>query len=215
LKSNICIFSYMYIIWVYRYNLKNMNNEIKKVKIQIWLTEENTFEELYKNWYSQNLHIDFIENKEEKKHNINSHSNWFNKKIKINHEKEKLEVINKWKLCMVDYGMNIWTEINWIRPSLVFKSSSSKYGEDIIVIPITSFKDWEIKSIDEFDIEILPDNDNNLTNKSLIKLRQLRCISKKRIRSRRWSDKLNIFWEIKDNSVREMINTNIKLMLWV
>ena len=152
------------------------------------LTEKSTFENLYQNWYTQKLHIDFIDNKEEKKHNMNSHSNWFNKKIKINHEEEQLEIINKWKLCMVDYGMNIWTEINGLRPSIIYKSSSSKYWEDIIVLPITSYKDgeeWETKSVDEYDIEILPDSSNNLTNRSLIKIRQMRCVSKKRVRQKK------------------------------
>lgn len=197
------------------YKIYRMEEKFKNVNIDIWITEKVNFELLYQNWYSQKLHNDFIENKEEKKHNINSHSNWFNKKIKINHEKENIQIINKWKLCMVDYWMNIWTEINWIRPSIIFKSSSSKYWEDVIVLPITSFKDGEEKSIDDYDIEIIPDNDNNLINKSLVKIRQLRCISKKRIRARKWSETLNIFWEIKDINLREEINTNVKLMLWI
>ena len=192
-----------------------MEEKFKSVNIDIWLTEKINFELLYQNWYSQKLHTDFIENKEEKKHNINPHSNWFNKKIKINHEKENIQIINKWKLCMIDYWMNIWTEINWIRPSIIFKSSSSKYWENVVVLPITCFKDWEYKSVDDYDIEILQDNDNNLTNKSLIKIRQIRCISKKRIRSKKWSETLNIFWEIKDTNLREKINTNVRLMLWI
>lgn len=192
-------------------------DNIKKVKIDVNLSEKDTFEQLYNNWYSQDLHIDFIENREEKKHNINSHSNWFNKKIKINHEKENIEIINKWKLCMVDYGMNIWTEINWIRPSLVFKSSSAKYWEDLIVIPITSYDDWlnENKSVDQFDIELEADKNNNLSHKSLIKVRQLRCISKKRVKTKKWSDKLNIFWEIIDHELKERITINVKIMLWI
>ena len=203
---------------------------LEKVKLDISITKQEDFINLFYKSYSEKLHKDFIENKEDKKHNINSNSNWFNKKIKLNHQKENIEIINKWKLCMVDYWMNVWTEINWVRPSIVFKSSSAKYWEDIIVIPITSFKDWqgklswkdkrgcpgvEIKSIDEFDIEIEPDKNNNLKNKSLIKIRQLRCISKKRIRSKKWSDKLNIFWEIKNLELQEQIKTNIRTMFWI
>ena len=88
---------------------------------------------------------------------------------------------------MVDYGMNIGTEINGVRPSLVFKSSNAKYGEDLIVIPITSYEDGlhESKSIDQFDIEIIPNTENNLSHKSLLKLRQIRCISKKRVKSKK------------------------------
>jgi hypothetical protein len=80
---------------------------IKKVKLDVNLTDTENQDLLYQNNYVDKLHIDFIKNREEKRHNINSHSNWFNKKIKLNHEKENLEIINKWKLCMVDYGMNI------------------------------------------------------------------------------------------------------------
>jgi len=189
----------------------------KNVSIDIWVNEKNTFTNLYQNRYSQVLHEDFIEKKEEKKHNINSHSNWFNKKIKMNHESDKLEVINKWKLCVVDYWMNIWTEMNGMRPSIIFKSSTAKYWEDIIVIPITSYLEWgeEIKSVDEFDIEIIPDSDNNLSHKSLLKVRQLRCISKKRLMKARKSNKLNIFWEIVDPKLRDVISTTVRIMLWI
>ena len=187
----------------------------KKVKLDISITKQEDFENLFYKSYSEKLHKDFIENKEDKKHNINSHSNWFNKKIKLNHQKENIEIINKWKLCMVDYWMNVWTEINWVRPSIIFKANSYLQWEDIFVIPITSFKDWEIKSIDEFDIEIKPDKNNNLKNKSLIKIRQLRCISKKRIRPKKWSSKLNIFWEIVDVEFRELIQSNVKRIFWI
>jgi mRNA-degrading endonuclease toxin of MazEF toxin-antitoxin module len=116
---------------------------------------------------------------------------------------------------MVDYGMNIWTEINWIRPSIIFKSSNAKYGEDVIVIPITSCEWVDYKSIDQFDIELEADENNNLSHKSLIKVRQLRCISKKRLKKKKWSDRLNIFWEIVDNDLKEKINFNVKIMLWI
>jgi hypothetical protein len=90
--------------------------------------------------YKVQLHEDFINNTESKKHNLLSHMDWFIKKIKINHEKENNLIINRWKICSVDYGINIGTEINGIRPSIIFKSSSAKYGEDTIVIPITSYE---------------------------------------------------------------------------
>jgi uncharacterized protein (DUF2252 family) len=48
-----------------------------------------------------------MNSKDDKKHNMNSHTKWFRKKIKLNHLKESTAVINKWKICMVDYGMNV------------------------------------------------------------------------------------------------------------
>jgi len=86
---------------------------MEKVNLDISITRKQDYVNLFYKSYLANLHNDFIENKEEKKHNINSHANWFNKKIKLNHQKESIEVINKWKLCMIDYWMNVWTEINW------------------------------------------------------------------------------------------------------
>ena len=63
--------------------------------------------------------------------------------------------------------------------------------------------------------EIESDFNNNLLHRSLIKIRQIRCISKKRIKSKKWSNKLNIFWEIIDNNMREKINNTLKIMFWI
>ena len=192
-------------------------SDFRNTKLEISLNDKNTEENLFWKDYSLELHNDFIQNKEDKKHNISSHTKWFRWKIKLNHKKENIEILNKWKFCMVDYWMNVWTEINWVRPSIIFKANSYLQWEDIIVIPITSYKNWENdnKSIDKFDIELIPNNDNNLKNKSLIKIRQLKCISKKRIKSRKWSDKLNIFWEIKNIELQEQIKTNVRTMFWI
>lgn len=192
------------------------DENVKKVSLDIWLTEKENYINLYQKSYENNLHKDFIENKEDKKHNINSHTKWFNKKIKINHLENNIESINKWKVCFVDYWMNIWTEINWIRPSIIFKSSSYKYWEDVVVIPMTSYtdEDFDVKSKDEFDVEIIASEENWLNNNSLLKIRQLRCISKKRIRTNRKWDKLDIKWELEEK-YHDEIETKIKTMLWI
>jgi len=188
--------------------------ETEKVSLDISLTRKDDFISLFQKWYLLNLNKYFIENKEEKKHNINSHSNWFNKKIKLNHICEAKNIINKWKICKVDYWMNIWTEINWIRPSIVFKNSNYKYWEDIIVIPITSFKESEKKSIDEFDVEIIKSEINWLKNNSLIKIRQMKSVSKKRLKLNRKWDKIVIMWEVEENYFDE-IQTKVRIMLWI
>ena len=143
---------------------------------------------------------------------MNSHTKWFNTKIKLNHKPECLDVINKWRVCMVDYGMNIGTEINGIRPSIIFKNSNYKYWEDIIVIPITSYKDEQEKSKDEFDVEIEASRKNWLTNNSLIKIRQLRCVSKKRLKTNRKWEEVRILWEIEEK-YHDEIETKVKTML--
>ncbi|MCH2188851.1 hypothetical protein MK079_03415, partial [Candidatus Gracilibacteria bacterium] len=58
------------------------NSEILEYHIDIGITQKQSCINSFQKQYTQKLHTDFIENKEEKKHNINSHSNWFNKKIK-------------------------------------------------------------------------------------------------------------------------------------
>lgn len=107
------------------------------------LSSKESQERLSVREYPLQLHEDFIQNTESKKHNLMVHMDWFIKKIKMNHEKENNLIINRWKICSVDYGVNIGTEINGVRPSLVFKISSAKYGEDTIVIPITSYENLE------------------------------------------------------------------------
>ena len=122
---------------------------------------------------------EFISETEEKKHNLNNHTLWYKEKIKFNHLAEIKNAWTKRAIYYVNYWINIWSEINGVRPSIIYKSSKSSYGEDTIVIPLTSDKIW--KSIDSFDVEILPDSDNGLKVLSHVKIRQIRCVSKKRI----------------------------------
>lgn len=69
-----------------------------------------------------------------------------------NNENKKLydKIFTKRSIYYVDYWINIWTEINWNRPSIVIKKTSKTIWEDIIVIPLTSFKEDNLK--DDFDI---------------------------------------------------------------
>ncbi len=117
---------------------------------------------------------------------------------------------------MVDYGMNVWTEINWIRPSIIFKNSNYKYWEDIIVIPMTSYLEEQenIKSVDEFDIEIKASPDNWLDNNSLLKIRQLRCVSKKRLKLKKHTWNIIIRWEL-ESKYYDIIEAKVKIMLWI
>lgn len=155
------------------------------------------------------MHVDFLEKREAKKHNISTHSKRMRDKIKINHMPEQLKNINKRKIVKVDFWMNIWTEINGIRPAIIYKASSLKYWEDITVLPITSYKNEEQKTVDLLDIPIQENDDNWLKNKSLIKIRQLKSVSKKRFRRNKKSKNIDIIWEIKNPFIRQQINTQI------
>jgi mRNA-degrading endonuclease toxin of MazEF toxin-antitoxin module len=110
--------------------------------------------------------------------------------------------------------MNIGTEINGIRPVIVYKSSTYKYWEDMIVMPITSFYDesWEEKSQDALDVILEADLENGIDHKSLVKIRQLRCVSKKRLRRDKKSWIIKILGSIVNDDIKREINGNIKKM---
>ena len=179
----------------------------------IAIHEDENVDDFNESW-KVSLHPNFLNFKDVKKHNITSHARRFKNKIKLNHLTEEIEAINKWKICVVDFGMNIGTEINGIRPVIVYKASTYKYGEDMIVIPITSFQDetGEAKSQDALDIILDADAKNGIDHKSLVKTRQLRCISKKRLRRDKNTWLIKILWSILDEEIKRAINWSIKKM---
>ncbi|MDD2907457.1 MAG: type II toxin-antitoxin system PemK/MazF family toxin [Candidatus Gracilibacteria bacterium] len=156
---------------------------MKNINIDLRILVENLVDNIniYRKNFTMFVKEDFIIQIEEKKHNLENHLFWLKKKIKLNQDKEKVDSSTKWTIYYVDYGINIGCEINGIRPSIIYKDSKFTFGEDIIVIPLTS--DKVNKSLDTFDVQITPDKKNKLKNVSFAKLRQIRSISKKRIGS--------------------------------
>lgn len=65
---------------------------------------------------------------------------------------------------------------------------------------------------DEFDVELEASKKNWLTNNSLIKIRQLICISKKRLKTNRKWEEVRILWEIEEK-YHDEIETKVKTML--
>ncbi len=184
-------------------------------QLNIWVENKESFENYYQQQYQFDMHKDFVEKREAKKHNINSHSQRMRNKIKYNHLPENIIAINKRKIVKIDFWMNIWTEINGIRPAIIYKANSLKYGEDVTVLPITSYKDGEVKAVDHLDVELPRSEENWLTNNSLIKIRQLTSVSKKRIKIHKKNDRVQIMWEIKDETIRRKINSHILKMFWL
>ena len=180
--------------------MKNIN-----VNIEIIVNDLIWKINIYKKNFIMFLKEDFIKKSENKKHNLTNHLFWLKKKIKINQENEKLWTSTKWSIYYVDYWINIWTEINWERPSIIYKNSHFTAWEDIIVIPLTSSK--LNKSIDKFDVEIYPTKSNKLKNISFAKLRQIKSISKKRIR--------NYVWKINEIELKNKIQDNLIKMFWM
>lgn len=179
-----------------------MTNINVDFKIQIDERKKST---LYKKNFQIYLHPDFLNSEVAKKHNINNHIYWFKEKIKLNQKSEITIAYSKWSINYVDYGINLWTEINGKRPSIMIKKSKYSFGEDIIVIPLSSIT--INKSKDTFDVCILPHQTSWLKNASFAKIRQMRSISKKRI----W----NNIWKIIDRALKDQINETIKEMFWI
>jgi mRNA-degrading endonuclease toxin of MazEF toxin-antitoxin module len=107
--------------------------------------------------------------------------------------------------------MNVGSEINGTRPAIIYKASSYKYGEDIIVLPITSFEgvDGEEKSKDSLDVILEENKNNGIGHKSLIKVRQIRCISKKRLKKEKKTGNIKILGVVDDKALKIAITTNI------
>jgi len=180
---------------------------VKNINIDLKISVENIIDKvnIYKKNFIMFVRKDFIFKVEEKKHNLENHLYWLKKKIYLNQNREKLKASTKWSIYYVDYWINIWSEINWVRPSIIYKNSHFTSGEDIIVIPLTSYK--INKSLDTFDVELESDKANKLKVKSYIKLRQIRSISKKRIES--------YIWKITDLELKNKIQDNLIKMFWM
>lgn len=180
---------------------------MKNINIDLKIIVDNLIDNIniYKKNFTMFVREDFIIKVEEKKHNLQNHLYWLKKKIRLNQTNEKSKSSTKWAIYYIDYWINIWCEINWIRPSIIYKNSHFTSWEDIIVIPLTS--DKVNKSIDIFDVEIVPDKQNKLKNKSYIKLRQIRSVSKKRIE---W-----YIWKIIDIDIKDNVQNKLIKMFWM
>ena len=153
---------------------------------------------------------DFLLKNKYKAHNLYNHIDNFKEKIKINQQDENPRDFRKYDIHYVNYWINIWNEINWIRPSLIIKSNRYNKWYDILVIPMTWLFNENLnkKKLDTFDIIIKSDIINKLRKESLLKIRHLKSISKKRI--------LNKIWRLNnDNYIYDKIDKNIKQMMWI
>lgn len=106
-------------------------------------------------------------------------------------------------IYVVNYGMNTGSEINGNRPSIIYKASHSTYGDDVIVIPLTSI--GKQSQGDTYDILVTKDDENKLYQSSYARLRQIRSVSVKRI-----GKKLG---ELNTDLTKKLINDGITKML--
>ena len=142
--------------------------------------------------------------KKDKKQYIQKLLIWTDKKINIHFKDEITSVIfSKYQIYWINFWVNIWTEFSWRRPALIIKNNSFIRWKDIIVLPITSQK--EDKKYYKFDIIVWKSDKNWLSQNSVIKLEQIKTVSKLRI----W----DYIWTLEDE-YKEIIEQKIhKLFL--
>jgi len=132
-------------------------------------------------WFSEKLYIHFISKNE-------------NKKLKF----------NKWDIYFVNLWKNIWTELNKNRPCIIYSDFYFNNWNDLIVIPIK----WYNKSKYNKKIHIFLSKDifTFLYKNSLVDLKSIRQISKKRIWKKIWTlDKITL----------SKIDNKLQKILWL
>ena len=109
----------------------------------------------------------------------------------------------KYEIYWIHFWINIWTEFWEKRPWIIFKSNKYIRWKDIIVLPITSQKEW--KRYWELDIKINKTKTNNLKMNSIVKIEHIKSISKMRI----W----DYIWKIDENYINIIEEKIIKMIL--
>jgi len=104
---------------------------------------------------------------------------WFLRKMEIHFEKEIAQdfVPEKWDIYFIDLWNNIWSEENKRRPCSVYSTKRFNQSNTVVVLTIKSFY-WKINK--EYEILIEPNEINWLQKKSLIRITQIRTVSKQR-----------------------------------
>lgn len=166
--------------------------------------KEALWKELFWEKFTLKLLPDFVQNTEPKQHGFKNHVAGFVDALQQNSSIVEKQVYSKRQIYVVNYGMNTGSEINGNRPSIIYKSSSSTFGDDVIVIPLKS-SGKQTKG-DAFDIYVSKNEDNKLFQSSFARLRQIRSVSVKRIWKR--------LWTLNDDVVKKLINEAIMKMLW-
>lgn len=117
---------------------------------------------------------------------ISNFLDWFYEKINIHFEwnnKENL-IPKKWEIFLVNFWQNIWSELNKIRPAIIYSNYYLNWWNNLIVIPIKTLKNNFNKKI---HVIIEKDNLNKLDEKSYASVYNLKEVSKKRIIRKIWN----------------------------
>ena len=129
---------------------------------------------------------------------------WFYEKLNINFNKKNPNIkLQKWDIFYINLWKNIWSELNKIRPCIIYSKKFANNWKTTVIIPLKSYK-WTFNK----DLYILIKNDkiNKLQLKSIIDITAIRQISKKRIR---W-----YIWKLSSNDLYKIDKKIIKIY-WI
>lgn len=132
---------------------------------------------------------------------ISNFLSWFYEKINIHFNKKIPEkfIPKRWEIYYVNLWINIWSELNKIRPCIIYSQRRFNDWNNIIVIPIKSYKG----KLNNFtNVKINPSKLNNLSKISIAVIPNIRDISKKRIKDRIWTIEENYLESIDKKIIR-------------
>lgn len=175
----------------------------KEYQIDVLLKEANGWPDIFSESYKIALWPHFVNSTMIKEHNFKNHVESFLTQLKRNNYPLVKKPFKKWEVYTVNYGMNTGSEVNGERPSILYKWSQNTFGEDVIVIPLTSVV--QEKMVDKFDVFVPKDEPNKLYQNSYARIRQIRSVSLKRLGK--------YVGTITDEYVINAINKNVKEML--
>ncbi len=109
---------------------------------------------------------------------------WFYDKLDIHFNKFSPKIIpKKWDIYFVNLWQNIWSELNKVRPCIIWSVKQANFWNTVLIIPLKSYK-W--KKINDFQILIKKSKLNWLEKDSIIDFSSIRQISKKRLLNKIW-----------------------------
>lgn len=105
---------------------------------------------------------------------------WFQQKWKIHESKNFPKKVKQWDIYWVNFGVNIGSEFNFVRPAIVIsRTDENQKMNNVLVVPLTTFKPH--KKYNSFDIVLDTKEVGKIQEKSIAKIKHLRDVSKKRL----------------------------------
>lgn len=177
----------------------------KDYQLDILLKEKSTWKEAFSESYQIAMRPEFVANTTPKEHGFKNHAASFVVQLQKNSYPLVKRPFKKRQIYVVSYGMNLGSEVNGDRPSIIYKNSNFTLWEDLIVIPLTSAN--QQKQPDKFDTLVPQDASNNLFQNSYARVRQLKAQSVKKIGK--------FVGTITDENTIKAIDNAAKEMLWI